>query len=209
MALQNCRIFASIDLLQQAVAEDIYSAIKNGIAKKGYFTLVLSGGKTPVGVFRHIRKFFISGINWSQVYVFWVDERAVPHDDINSNFGNAYQELFYAIPDCNLFPMNGDQPSEQSAREYEFLLRNKKLLSSENIPRFDYLLLGLGKDGHIASLFTESDDRPERFVISTVSPDGVIRITMTSTLINLAKRKILMSTGQRKGEIINAFLQKK
>jgi 6-phosphogluconolactonase len=194
--------FDSLSLLQKGVAEDLCRTISSVLGNQQYFTLVLSGGSTPVGIFDYILKNLVEKIEWSRVHVFWLDERAVPFESPDSNYGVAYRQLFSLVPDVHLFPIKGYLGAEQAALEYEKVLKENKLFEKGKIPQFDYILLGIGTDGHVASLFHDRYDFTGKLVIPTISPDNMARISMTPAVINAAKRRILLLSGKEKAKIV-------
>ena len=199
--------FDSISLLQKGVAEDLCQYISSALKKQQYFTLVLSGGNTPVGIFDYIRENLIEKIQWDRVYVFWLDERAVPFESENSNYGVAYRHLFSLIPNIHLYPIKGWLGAQKASDEYENELCDNKIFEKERIPHFDYIMIGVGIDGHVASLFHDKYNFKEKLVIPTVSPDNVDRISMTPALINAAKRCVILLTGVEKAKVFKQYLR--
>lgn len=195
-------------------------AIKN-VKEKKFFTLVLSGGKTPETVFSLLaEKEYSSFIPWKSVYVFWGDERCVPPDHPDSNYKSAYDNLLskIPIPEENIFPMvlNNFKNPVSVAKSYEFTLKkffdSKKLLLKDKFSSFDLILLGMGTDGHTVSLFPGSKALKERekWVVSVPAPatatPRIPRITLTYPLINSAKKVLFLISGKDKKELAEKII---
>ena len=201
--------FSSKEMLSKGLANDLCEYISLVLKEKHFFTLVLSGGSTPVGVYKYIRKNLINKIDWKRVLVFWLDERAVSFESKHSNFGSAYRELFVEVKNVNLFPIKGFLGSKKASIAYENELRSIDTFQDTEAPQFDYILMGLGSDGHVASLFHDAYKFNDRFVVSTIRPDGMDRISMTPMLINSAKRIALLLSGEDKAKVYSSYVNQK
>jgi 6-phosphogluconolactonase len=179
-----------------AFAEDaaalIMAEAREAIAQRGLFRLALAGGETPRVVHQAIVQ-AASDLPWSRVQITFGDERCVPPDDPDSNYRMAKESLFdhVPLPSGNIFRIRGEITPEQAAREYEQMLRAVAARFAE--PRYvhDLILLGMGPDGHTASLFPGSPALAEkdRDVIPARGPKPPPqRITMTFPLLNAARR---------------------
>jgi len=175
------------------------------IGENGYFCAALSGGKTPTGFYQ-----YLSGkhLQWEKSHLFLVDERFVPWDSPESNYRMLQENLLgrIQIPRENIHPISTNQSSpEISARTYEEDLRRFFKLDENGIPEFDLVLLGIGEDGHTASLFpgTAAVKETKRLLVS-VSPGNALmdRISLTLPVINNAWNVIFLVTGQRKRAVI-------
>ena len=197
--MANNHQFTDLAALQQTVAIDICQHIRISLQGQDKFLLALSGGNTPLGIFDYLRENLIDTVNWSKVYVYWVDERAVAHSSNLSNYGNAYRHLFKFTPNVNLFPIQSDLEPQQAAANY-----NQQLLSVQPI-QFDYILLGVGTDGHIASLFHDQYQFGDKLAINTLSPDNLSRITMTPKMLNVSNHTAMLVTSQEKSKVINLY----
>jgi 6-phosphogluconolactonase len=203
---------ATTDALAEAAASYVYRQYEEAVSRKGIFTLVLSGGKTPEALHRKLAsEDFRSRFNWGQVHVFMGDERYVPHDHEQSNFGMARRTLLshVPIPDENLFPIPTEAATvAEAAKLYEENL--KKYFHGSNaaqgtppMPVFDLILLGLGKDGHAASLFLDRfiDPNGESWVESVTIPASYPtreRITLTLPVLNAAAQVAFLVSGENK-----------
>uniref|UniRef100_UPI0040470F3A 6-phosphogluconolactonase n=1 Tax=Aliarcobacter sp. TaxID=2321116 RepID=UPI0040470F3A len=178
----------------------VYQAKKN-IKEKGRFTFVLSGGSTPKDVFIDLAKNHKYSIEWSKVHIFWLDERCVVPTDENSNYKLAYDYLIKEL-DCigSVNRMKGELNPSQAAKEYENLLLD---FFKKNKVCFDFILLGMGIDGHVASLFPNTEELKEqqKIVLSTNKKhNGFYRITLSSNTINNSKFNLLILKGKQKYE---------
>jgi 6-phosphogluconolactonase len=208
--------------LAAAAADRIIAAAHAAIAQRGRFTLALSGGSTPERTYKLLgQNPRIGQIDWSRTWLFFGDERCVPHGDPRSNFHLASESLLkpagiapdhvFAIPTASRSPV-------QSAADYESLLRkffdSSTTHQAENLhkfPSFDLILLGLGDDGHTASLFPGKPTLEEHEVCITWSPPGVLsppvdRVTFTFPLINAAQEVMFLVSGAAKATIVHEVL---
>jgi 6-phosphogluconolactonase len=207
--------------LGKAAASYIHNLYTTAVEKKGSFTLVLSGGKTPEVLHRKLASpDFKDEFTWDRVYVFWGDERFVPRDDPESNYGMAYRTLLslLPIPDRNIFPIptEADTPAEAANRYEETLKRffrdESSLAVPPSMPIFDFILLGLGKDGHVASLFLDRPINPKgtSWVEAVTIPASYPtrdRITMTLPVLNSAAHIAFLVSGENKRETFIEVLE--
>ncbi len=206
----SIRTFPSIDLLNAAVASAISELASKAIAAHGAFTLMLSGGNTPRALYRLLAKEYATAIDWKHVQIFWGDERYVPHNDVESNYRMAKQSLIDAIDipleNVHAVPILMTDTEEAIAARYAAVLQEA---TGQEFPEFDLILLGLGNDGHTASLFP--DMTPEAmtkgFVIATHSPVAPFpRISVTLFTINNARNVFFLVAGEEKRQILKAVL---
>lgn len=187
------------------------------IAQRGAFTLALSGGSTPRGLYERLaREPFSRGIDWERVHLFWGDERRVPEESPASNFGLARRELLenIPVPPANVHPMPGEMdPARDAARAYETELARVFRVEPPSFPRFDLILLGVGADGHTASLFPGALSLREkkRWVVAVEgagasSPVG--RLTLTLPVINSSRGAVFLVSGPGKGEVLETILKR-
>ncbi len=220
--------YPNLEALSNAAAEFTCRLAEKNVQKRGAFTLALSGGNTPRPLYEALaRPPFDTRMPWRDIHLFWGDERCVPSDHPDSNFAMAFRTLISRIPipsqNVHRIPAEIDPP-EEAAGAYEKLLRGffrtsvKKDTHSnascggEPFPSFDLILLGVGKDGHTASLFP--DDRAveeEKHWVATVraphSSPPVPRITLTLPVINRAECVLFMISGSGKREVIRSILE--
>ncbi len=196
------------DLARQAAASFVEHAAA-AIAARGRFGVALSGGTTPRIVFRFLSSpEFASRVNWAQVHFFWGDERAVPPDDPESNFRLAYEHLLQplGIAPENIHRIEGELPPAEAAARYDAHLTT---FFGAEPRRFDLIHLGMGEDGHTASLFphTAALDAPEAAVVANEVPQRhTTRVTFTAALINAARAVEFFVTGAGKAEVLREVL---
>jgi len=186
------------------------------IAKHGQFMVALSGGNTPQAMFKLLASDEFRGqVDWAKVHVFWSDERAVPPANPESNYGMARREMLIRvpIPEGNVHRMEAEKPSiGRAAHEYEEVLRKYLELDDRGFPRFHLVFLGLGKDGHTASLFPGARViRQTSRWISTpmVTKVNMRRMTLTLPVLDAAARVVFLVVGPEKAEILHAVLEVK
>jgi 6-phosphogluconolactonase len=206
------------ETLAAAAADFIVAEARKSILERKRFTLVLTGGSTPEQTYRMLaRPERASEVDWSRMFVFAGDERFVPETDSRSNFGMARRALLdhVPVPAENLFPIPTSCASPaEGARLYGELLGRffNQAPDSVPVPGFDLLLLGLGDDGHVASLFPGMPtlDVKEQWV--TWSPPGTLpppvnRVTLTMPVINAARSVLFIVSGEKKGAVVQRALE--
>ena len=214
------RTHSSLEDLSRAAAECICEIAEEAIKERGIFTLVLSGGTTPRLLYEELAKEpYASRVDWQHTYLFWGDERCVPSDNPDSNFSLALQTLISKVdvPPSNIhrIPAATGSPKPVAA-EYETTLREFFQATagsdpSTSFPSFDLVLLGIGGDGHTASLFPGDAALEERtsWVVavegSSASPP-VPRITLTFPVINEAKCVLFLVSGSNKLKVLQEIL---
>jgi len=182
------------------------------IADRGRFSVVLSGGTTPGALYRRLADDpHRAQIPWRQVHLFWGDERCVPPDHPGSNFRLADEALIsrVPIPPGNVHRVRGELAPQAAAQAYAVELR---AFSGASGPHFDLVLLGLGQDGHTASLFPGSDAldekvRPVVAVTAQYQDRPAQRVTLTPPAINAARHVLFLVSGSSKAEIVQAVLE--
>jgi 6-phosphogluconolactonase len=197
----------------EATADRLIEAATTAIAERGIFRVALSGGSTPKLVYPLLADSPRRGaVDWSRVEFFWGDERAVPPDHPESNFGVAYQMLIAQLPDVRpelIHRMQAEAPDlDAAALAYEAELRLAFGASGDELPRFDLIWLGMGPDGHTASLFPGSAglDEAERWVIGNFAPSQQAwRMTFTFPLIGAGRQVIVVATGADKADAFRAI----
>jgi len=203
----------------EAVAErgaKLFSlAAQESSAARGSFTVALSGGSTPQALFEQLARQTVSSkIPWRRVHLYWVDERCVAPEHSSSNYGLARDGFIDKVPIApeNVHRMHGEDEPEQAARDYEAeILRPpaRPRAHSIDVPVFDLVLLGLGTDGHTASLFphTAAVTEQERLVVVNEANGTGPRLTMTLPVINAARRVFFMVTGASKSGMVAEVLE--
>jgi 6-phosphogluconolactonase len=191
----------------------VETIICEAIGLRNVCSVALAGGTTPHLLYQHLAASAISGeVPWSDVEVFFGDERAVPHDDIDSNYRMAQRTLLDNLPiePSRVHPMPADAENLQAAaQEYEQTIRRVVPAAEGGIPRFDLVLLGMGADGHTASLFprTQALGEGKQLVTAYFVPVlGRNRMTFTFPLINAARNVMILVTGEDKADAITRLL---
>jgi len=195
------------------VADMVHMIICESVSKTGSCKIALAGGTTPHALYRELAGEVVScEVPWQGVDVFFGDERDVPHDHVESNFHMAQRALLDHVPVSpgRVHPMPADSDDLDAAAErYEQLIRTTVSAVSDGIPSFDLILLGMGGDGHTASLFPFTDALKEtnRLVVSHFVPVlGRRRMTFTFPIINAARNIVALVTGADKAEAISILM---
>jgi 6-phosphogluconolactonase len=198
--------------LFQAAAEEFIRAATKAIAERGRFTVALSGGSTPRNLYTLIAANASATLPWAQMFFFWGDERHVPPDDPNSNYRMANEALLskVPVPASNVFRVPTENPeASAAAAAYEQTLRKFFDVAGE-VPRFDLILLGMGPDGHTASLFPETAALREksRLVVDNwVEKFKTSRITFTLPLLNATRCAAFLVSGADKAPVLREVLE--
>jgi 6-phosphogluconolactonase len=178
----------------------------NAIETKKEFNVFLSGGSTPLEFYDYIiSKKSHHKINWNRINFFFGDERFLPHDSPDSNFGNAKKHLFDKLKeyDLNVFPIKTNVSIEKSAENYEEIIKKKNAISP------DLVFLGMGSDGHTASLFPNADILNSKKLVDYVENYGdpkIPRVSITFNLINNAEKIVVFSKFKNKEKIIDHLI---
>jgi 6-phosphogluconolactonase len=201
--------------LFHAAAEEVIHAATDAIAQRGRFSIALSGGSTPKNLYTLIAANASATLPWDKMFFFWGDERDVPQDDADSNYRMAKESLLsrVPIPAGNIFPIpTGKGDAGAAADDYEKILRKFFDLKPGEFPRFDVILLGMGPDGHTASLFPETAALQEhsRLVVANwVEKLKSSRITFTLPVLNSARRVLFLVSGTDKAPVLKEVLEGK
>jgi 6-phosphogluconolactonase len=207
------RVFPSVDDLFRAAAETFCQIGSDAICEHGRFTVALSGGSTPRDLHKKLVTNFASELDWDKVFFFWGDERHVPPDFPESNYRMARETLLskLPIPSTHIFRMPGEIPdANQAAGIYEQILREFFQSAQGNLPRLDFILLGMGSDGHTASLFpgTTALKEQQSWVSGNwVEQHSTFRITLTYPVINHAANIMFLIKGADKAEMVRKALK--
>lgn len=202
-------ILPDVEALHRAAAAEFVEAAVEAIKARGRFDVVLSGGSTPKGLYS-----LLAGnpqIAWDNVNFFWGDERHVPADHPDSNFRMANESLLMRlrVKSSQVFRMAGENPdAAKAASDYESQLRHS--FGDQSLPRFDLVLLGMGPDGHTASLFpgTKALDEQHHLVVSNwVGKFYTDRITLTAPVLNNAALVMFLVNGSDKAPALKAVLE--
>jgi 6-phosphogluconolactonase len=195
----------------RAVAEIILLKAKEKNKQSLALNIALSGGSTPTLLFQLLANEYATSIPWHIVRLFWVDERCVPPTNSESNFGVVYDNLLVhvSINENNVFRMQGENNPQKEADRYNTLLE-KELPIKNGFPQFDLVLLGMGDDGHTASIFPNNMELlnaqlPVQVAVHPTS--GQHRITLTGKTIANANLVIFLITGQSKRQVLRQIIE--
>ena len=204
-------VLPSAAALADAAAGRFVAAAGDAIASRGQFIVALSGGSTPRDTYLRLGTGALaSKVMWSRVQVLWGDERCVPPDDLESNYRMARETLLdrVPVPAANVHRIHGEDDPATAAEVYETTLR--ALLRTPAAARIDLVLLGLGEDGHTASLFPGSAAVHEqtRWVMAARAPAASMwRVTLTPAVINAAAEVLFLVSGAAKAGILRRVLE--
>ncbi len=208
------RVFENADLVAEAAAELFARAARQAVEAGQPFNVALSGGSTPVRLFKLLAaEPYRDRVPWGGVQFFWGDERTVAPDHPESNFGAANEALLSKLdlPQANVHRIRAElRDPEEAAADYEAELRSHFGLADAEFPRFDLTFLGMGADGHTASLFpgTEALEERRRLAVAQwVEKLGAHRITLTYPTFNNASCILLLVTGGEKAETLREVLE--
>lgn len=200
------RIFKSLEELSQTAAKLFTEQAAQSIAERGRFLVALSGGSTPTRLFQLLATDFREKVNWSKVHVFWGDERCVPPEDAGSSYGQAWELLLSHVPmpTSNIHRIKGERDPAEAAKDYSLILKG---FASPPLawPRFDLVYLGMGEDGHTASLFPGSRVKvfePTMPVTANYQDRPANRVTLTPLVFNSARVVTFMATGAKKADTL-------
>ena len=206
------KIFPQPEKLAETLAIELQNASKQAFNAGRPFNLVLAGGSTPRAVYQYLaRPEFKTSILWECMHFFWGDERCVAPDHEESNYRMAREALLepLAIPEKNIHRILGETDPKAEAARYAEEITNHIKPQPEEIPRFDWIFLGLGTDGHTASLFPGADpiEDPSGLCAVAVQPQsGQKRITLTARVLNHARRVTFIVTGKNKAQVVADIL---
>lgn len=196
-----------------AAAEEVVRATNEAVAVRGRFTLVLSGGSTPRSLFNLLATNARNSLPWDRMFFFWGDERHVPPTDAESNYRMADEAMLskVPVPAGNVFRFAAENPDAAAVADgYEATLRKFFALEPGQVPRFDLILLGMGPDGHTASLFpgTAALQEKSRLVVANwVEKLKTSRLTLTLPVLNAAGCVMFLVSGMDKAPALRAVLE--
>lgn len=201
----------------RAAAKEFIEVGQHAIKRQGRFCAALAGGATPIRMYEMLAADQERALDWSCVHVFFTDERCVRPDHPSSNYATVRRWLLdrVGVPEQQVYRIEGESaPYESAAERYDSMLRTFFCVNDEGLPReptFDLVLLGVGEDGHTASLFPGSLALAEnqRWTVHARAPEGVEtrdRITLTLPAINAARRGMFLVIGSKKSCVIRPLL---
>jgi 6-phosphogluconolactonase len=204
------RVFDNTSQLSAAAADLFVQTARTAVEEQGRFTVALTGGSSPEQLYRLLAQPpYRDQMPWPQTYIFWGDERWVPLSDDRSNAKMAFELLInhVPVPVNQIYPMWGTESPETFAQQYEDHLRQH---FGEAEPRFDLIFLGMGDDGHTASLFPGTEvlqEKTQWVKAYFLEPQEMYRITLTAPFINQAKKIIFLTFGEKKASALYEILK--
>ena len=205
-------VFINKDILCNSLALWIIDLINSTLINQEFFTLVLSGGETPKTLFKKLASEDLKNkVDWKRIHLFWGDERVVPFTDDRNNAKMAYEILIdhLDIPATQVHTMRTDIEPSFAATEYDKILHQ---FFTNTIKSFDFVLLGMGDDGHTLSLFPGSDiieeNNPDEWVKSVYNEEQQIyRITLMPSIVNLSSNIVFMVEGSKKAMVLKDVVE--
>ena len=206
-------IFKDLEVLSRTAANIFVEQASQSIAERNRFLVALNGGSTPTRLFELLATDYREKIDWNKVHVFWGDERCVPPDDSGSSYGQARDILLshVLIPDSNIHRIQGELGPSEASKDYALTLNGFASPPLE-WPRFDLVYLGMGEDGHTASLFPGSPvDVIELTMPVTAHYQDrpANRVTLTPIVFNEARMIVFMATGEKKAVTLAEVLSER
>jgi 6-phosphogluconolactonase len=204
----NLLVYETHEQLAEAAAQDFVASAEGAVNGRGRFAVVLAGGSTPKATYEVLSRDYADRLDWSKVHIFFGDERTVRPVDEDSNYRMVRETLLSHIRVGSVHRMRCELPPAEAAADYEEQLRG--FFGSNDVPAFDLILLGLGKDGHTASLFPETSalDVTDRWVVvNPVLKLGTSRVTLTVPVINAAAAVTFLVAGEDKAEALREVLE--
>ena len=198
---------------KEEVAQAFAKHLAEQIEKSETFHIALSGGSTPKILFDHLAKEYVDKINWKKVHLYWGDERCVPPNHEDSNYGMTYAKLIQHIniPESNVHRVLGENDPTGEADRYGKRIEWNLPLKG-GVPIFDLVILGMGGDGHTASIFPHQIEllkSKETCGVATHPDSGQKRITITGKVINAAKQIHFLVTGDSKQSVLDEIFNQK
>lgn len=207
------RVLTTPQELFSAAAEEIVHSTQDAVQQRGRFTIALSGGSTPKSLFNLLATNARTTLPWDKMFFFWGDERHVPPTDPDSNFRMANEAMLskLPIPAGNVFRFQTENPDADAVAEsYEKTLRKFFQLAPDAVPRFDMVLLGMGPDGHTASLFPGTaalQEKTRLAVANWVEKLKTNRLTLTLPVLNAARTVAFLVSGTDKAAVLRSVIE--
>jgi 6-phosphogluconolactonase len=207
-------LFYEYEQLIERIAGAFIQVVQEALSKQAFCSLALSGGSTPRALYKYLAQpSYRKAVNWSQVHFFWGDERYVPHDHPAGNYKMAYEAWlkYLAIPSSNIHPMPTDfSKPDDAAHAYEEEIRRYVTIAERTaFPSFGLILLGIGEDGHTASLFPGGTaiEETKRWCVPASAPvEPKQRLTLTLPVLNSAHNVWFLVTGVSKAPVLKRVL---
>jgi 6-phosphogluconolactonase len=201
----SVKVFKDLETLSESARQSFVQIANEAISQRGRFLVALSGGNTPTKLYEKLAN---ENLDWSKTYFFWGDERCVPADDDGNSYGQAKKVLFDRISGTNIQRIESELEPAQAAKAYAQALKSFSEAPLD-WPRFDLVLLGMGDDGHTASLFPGSPvdvDSPTMPVVANYQGRPAKRVTLTQNVFNDARNILFLAVGAGKAETLKKVL---
>jgi 6-phosphogluconolactonase len=201
----SVKVFKDLETLSESARQSFVQIANEAISQRGRFLVALSGGNTPTKLYEKLAN---EKLDWSKTYFFWGDERCVPADDDGNSYGQAKKVLFDRISGTNIQRIESELEPAQAAKAYAQALKSFSEAPLD-WPRFDLVLLGMGDDGHTASLFPGSPvdvDSPTMPVVANYQGRPAKRVTLTQNVFNDARNIFFLAVGAGKAETLKKVL---
>jgi 6-phosphogluconolactonase len=201
----SVKIFKNLDELSEAVKISFLEIAKQSILERGRFLVALSGGSTPMTLYEKLAQ---ENLDWQRIHFFWGDERCVPVDDPSNSYGQAKRIWFDNISLTNIHRICSELRPAEAAKDYAITLKGYSE-GALDWPRFDLVLLGMGDDGHTASLFPGSGvnvDSPTLAVVANYQDRPANRVTLTQKVFNVSRNIFFLVSGTSKSESLKKVL---
>ena len=207
----NVKTFADPSALATAFAADFAAWVPTQTQEK--INVALSGGSTPTKLFEVLAADYGDKIDWSRIHFYWGDERCVAPDDPESNYGVANELLFSKLNIAaeNIHRIHGEDDPDEERSRYENEIYGEVEIDDDAIPQFDLVILGLGDDGHTASIFPHQSQylKSDQVCEVAIHPETAQkRITLTGPVLNGAHKVVFLITGANKAEVLQQVIQK-
>lgn len=201
------RIYENSEELAREAARQFVELAESAVAEKGHFVVALAGGSTPKATYEALARNYAERDFWNSTYAFFGDERTVPPEDEDSNYRMAHEELLRHVEIAGVYRMKGELTPEMAAAEYE---RDLQSFFGGDAPVFDLVLLGIGEDGHTASLFPQTpalDVRSRWVAANPIRKLDTDRLTLTVPVLNAAREVWFLVAGESKAEAVSEVLK--
>lgn len=210
---KQTKTFANPAAAAAALAADFAAEVNNTLSDQAKLTIALSGGNSPKEFFACLARDYADKIDWNRIHFFWSDERCVPPDDSDSNYGMANELLLRHLPlDAgNVHRVHGESDPDEERSRYENEIYGDVELNDLAVPQFDFILLGMGEDGHTASLFPHQMQymTSDRVCEVAIHPETAQkRITLTGPVLNAARKIAFLVTGANKARVLGEVIHK-
>ena len=209
--MTNLVVEATPDALAVRVAKDLIEAVRKAADENRRFCLALSGGTTPKLLYQHLGSpAFCNKMPWANLELFWGDERCVPPTESDSNFRMVSEAMLSHVPLslAQIHRVRGEDLPEHESARYEQEIRSFVPSVNDGLPRFDWMLLGMGDDGHTASLFPEQKLKAQNELcgVATHPTSGATRVSLTMKLINASAHVVFVVTGASKAKLVHTIV---